>query len=161
MRLLNVHTRMLEAFFDESIPPYYILSHTWGEDEVSFQELHSNKAQEKKGHLKIDAACKQTLCLDSSISYIWIDTCCIDKTSSAELSEAINSMFFWYQQSAICYAYLADVQYASHLSDESDVATSRWFSRGWTLQELLAPTEIIFFTSEWSEIGKDLRWRDS
>lgn len=76
--------------------------------------------------------------------YIWIDSCCIDQKSSAELSEAINSMYAWYEQSAECIAYLSD-------DDGSDVAfrTSRWWTRGWTLQELIAPKHLTFYTGNW------------
>ena len=84
--------------------------------------------------------------------WAWIDTCCIDKTSSAELSEAINSMFDWYRQAAVCYVYLHDV--TSHeLGPTSEFYRSRWFTRGWTLQELIAPTSLIFFTKQWSILG--------
>ena len=88
--------------------------------------------------------------------YIWIDTCCIDKTSSAELSEALNSMYRWYQEAEECYAYLADVPHNS-INRATGVTgpswKSRWFTRGWTLQELIAPLSVIFLNSEWQEIG--------
>ena len=73
------------------------------------------------------------------------DLCCIDKTSSAELSEAINSMYRWYQESGVCYAYLADVP-------PNAFSKSRWFTRGWTLQELIAPSTVIFLDQKWQEI---------
>jgi hypothetical protein len=94
--------------------------------------------------MKIIYACEQAISDD--YEYVWIDTCCIDKTSSAELSEAINSMFQWYQNAGVCYAYVEDVQL-------ENFGTSRWFTRGWTLQELLAPAEVIFFGSEWIRLG--------
>jgi hypothetical protein len=87
--------------------------------------------------------------------YIWIDTCCIDKSSSAELSETINSMFQWYKGSEICYAYLADVScydYPTEFGD-SEFSQSRWFTRGWTLQELVAPKEVIFVDRDWKPLG--------
>jgi hypothetical protein len=78
---------------------------------------------------------------------VWIDTCCIDKTKSAGLSEAINSMFNWYRDATECYIYLADV------TGVHDMDKSRWFTRGWTLQELIAPESAIFFNKEWSDFG--------
>jgi hypothetical protein len=74
------------------------------------------------------------------------NTCYIDKTSSAELSEAINSMYHWYQESGVCYTYLADVP-------PNAFSKSRWFTRGWTLQELIAPSTVIFLDQKWQEIG--------
>ncbi|KAF1829424.1 HET-domain-containing protein [Decorospora gaudefroyi] len=138
MRLLNVHTRQLEEFFGEGIPLYAILSHTWG-------------AEEKQGYAKIDGCCRQAA--RHGLRYVWIDTCCIDKMSSAELSEAINSMFRWYEAANLCYDYLEDV--ASGLDafgPRSKFQTSRWFTRGWTLQELLAPRRVLFFASDWTPI---------
>ena len=82
--------------------------------------------------------------------YIWIDTCCIDKASSAELSEAINSTYRWYHESGVCYAYLADVP---PNAVDNEFAKSRWFTRGWTLQELIAPLTVIFLNKEWQKIG--------
>jgi hypothetical protein len=96
MRLLNSQTSELKEFVS-SIPPYAILSHTWGEDEVSLQDLKgriSGSAKSKAGYEKIEERCK--LASADGLKYAWIDTCCINKTSSSELSEAINSMFRWY-----------------------------------------------------------------
>lgn len=86
--------------------------------------------------------------LQDGFQYVWIDTCCIDKSSSAELSEAINSMFRWYQESKICYAFLSDVADGRTLFHES-----RWFSRGWTLQELIAPKRVVFLNQNWEPLG--------
>ncbi|KAI0690924.1 hypothetical protein C8T65DRAFT_745633 [Cerioporus squamosus] len=86
--------------------------------------------------------------------YIWIDSCCIDKTSSAELSEAINSMFTWYQNASVCYAFLADVPSEQNpRAKNSDFGRSRWFTRGWTLQELIAPRSVVFLSKDWQIIG--------
>lgn len=172
MRLLNVQTFRFEEFVGEAgngIPPYAILSHTWGPYEVTF-DYHTRWGREdidKEDYDKIRGCCR--LAKSEGFQYVWIDTCCIDKSSSAELSEAINSMFQWYRDSAICYAYLSDVDSSEDPTklaegdDESfgssSFARSRWFTRGWTLQELLAPAEVIFLASDWSEIGtkKSLR----
>lgn len=172
MRLLNVHTFEFEEFIGEvgnGIPPYAILSHTWGPEEVTFKD-HVEKGREnieKKGYDKIRGCCR--LAESEGFQYAWIDTCCIDKSSSAELSEAINSMFQWYRDAAICYAYLSDVDGSEDPAESADgddesqgsssFARSRWFTRGWTLQELLAPSEVIFLAMDWSEIGtkKSLR----
>ena len=86
--------------------------------------------------------------------YIWIDSCCIDKTSSSELSEAINSMYAWYGGADTCYAYLADVPSAEvPVTKDSPFSRSRWFTRGWTLQELIAPIELKFLSKDWELIG--------
>jgi hypothetical protein len=168
MRLIDAVRLELCSFVDESqLPPYAILSHTWGGDEVTleqFRDMHSRdghgNATVKVGHglWKISKACQQAL--NDGLTYVWVDTCCIDKSSSAELSEAINSMFRWYQMAEVCYAYLDDVQIFLEpgvngvlLSDErfseDELARSRWFTRGWTLQELVAPNEVVFYGKGW------------
>ena len=101
------------------------------------------------GYSKITGCCRQAR-LDGW-EYAWVDSCCIDKSSSAELSEAINSMFKWYQDAQVCYAYLSDVE------ERSEFAKSQWFTRGWTLQELLAPEFLIFYDKDWREIDTKLR----
>ncbi|KFA71346.1 hypothetical protein S40288_08954 [Stachybotrys chartarum IBT 40288] len=178
MRLLHAKTYLLEEFpgpekpggrhqdafmgissASATTPEYAILSHTWGsaKEEVSFQDMQYLAAAKKKaGFEKIAFTCRQARA--NGLEYVWIDTCCIDKHSSAELSEAINSMFRWYKLAKVCYVYLADVSQASKdgLGQQASVdefSQSRWFTRGWTLQELLAPKRIIFFTKDWNIIG--------
>lgn len=275
MRLLNVTTREVEEFFEPSIPPYAIFSHTWGPEEVTFQDLESLSAfqkprpatpppsslpsllgsshgyitaarpelplektevmklmmlanmltalrghrdasrfqrqsayfsplppspeidddlqshrsfsssttmtpssspplalpppsppmkppqpqvhpvQQKAGYAKLSYACTQAS--KDGHSYIWIDTVCIDRRSSSELSEAINSMFGWYQKAAVCYAYLDDVHFDSYTSGyrtwKDDFSASRWFTRGWTLQELVAPKKLVFYAHGWRLLG--------
>ena len=154
MRLLSTSTGELHEFFDEKTPPYAILSHTWGDGEVSFRDLerHDRDSTKKAGYSKIKSCCK--LAASERWKFVWIDTCCIDKSSSAELSEAINSMFRWYQRAGVCYAYLSDVDVEGEPhSSSSSIRGSRWFTRGWTLQELLAPAEVIFYDKNWTEIG--------
>lgn len=126
MYLLNARTRRLEFFIGDEVPKYAILSHTGVKDEVSFQDImtgHSHKIKAKDGFLKIKFSCDQALVDD--LGYVWVDNCCIDKTSSAELSEAINSMFNWYARSEVCYAYLADVDCGN--ADELDWLTVAHF----------------------------------
>ncbi|CAH0050236.1 unnamed protein product [Clonostachys solani] len=153
MRLLNAHTLKLELFH-ASTPQkiqYATLSHTWGEDEVSFGDMENPAAAEQKlGFAKIRSACETTI--SYGLRYVWVDTCCIDKSSSAELSEAINSMFRWYKNSAFCFAYLSDLR-PGQTVDQSALGTCKWFSRGWTLQELIAPKELVFFDQTWNRIG--------
>ncbi|KAK1660001.1 heterokaryon incompatibility protein-domain-containing protein, partial [Colletotrichum godetiae] len=157
MRLINTATLQLEEFIDrDRIPPYAILSHTWEDGEVSFQEWdHHDIRAKKKCFLKIESFCR--LALQDGYSHAWADTNCIDKRSSAELSEAINSMFAWYRKAAVCYVYMADVLASSSAPDYRDRVTqflnSRWFARGWTLQELVAPLDINFYDQDWSFIG--------
>jgi hypothetical protein len=146
MRLLNSDSLELFEFFDENIPQYVILSHTWGRDEVTFQDIQNpEKAKRKRGFRKLEECCKKAQ--SDGFQWVWIDTCCIDKSSSAEMSEAINSMYQWYLRSQICYAYMEDVH------SEEDFSRSRWFTRGWTLQELIAPSIVEFYTLQWDEIG--------
>ena len=178
---------MLEEFFDSQVPPYAILSHTWGHQEVLLQDMQAPELdirldpRKKEGFDKIVNSCAQAM--KDGHQYIWIDTCCIDKKSSAELSEAINSMFRYYQNATMCYAFLSDVSAKVDLgtngnqstrtrrglpwqgfrhAQENDTKTehreikfheSRWFTRGWTLQELIAPKEINFFCREWKFYG--------
>ena len=152
MHLLDTKTLQPHEFIGTKFPPYAILSHTWGEDEVTFQDMQRGDAQSKAGYDKVRRCCEMTAA--DGFSCAWVDTCCIDKTSSAELSEAINSMYRWYRLADVCYAYLADV-----LSDGGQDATiqsirkSRWFTRGWTLQELIAPQSLIFLDNQWRDIG--------
>src|SRR5436853_2406920 len=108
MRHINTKTLKLEELLEEDVPKYVILSHTWGEEEVTFQDMRAPKLHRSKaGYLKIQGTCAKAK--EHGILYAWIDTCCIDKRSSAELTEAINSMFAWYQQAVRCYVYLSDV----------------------------------------------------
>ncbi|KAF1954854.1 HET-domain-containing protein [Byssothecium circinans] len=151
MRLLDVGTKKLHTFIESKIPPYAILSHTWLKDdeEVTFAQIQQpERCQHMLGYHKIEFLCQQAA--KDGFQYAWIDTCCIDKTSSAELSEAINSMFRWYEKAERCYALLSDIDN----SEEQSFLTSRWWSRAWTLQELLAPTTVDFFDRNWCLIGK-------
>jgi len=112
--------------------------------------------------------CAEQATMDN-LDYFWIDTCCIDKSSSAELSEAINSMFRWYRDSTVCYAYLSDLADPPNAIVVADVnsmaramnkqlANSAWFTRGWTLQELIAPRKLIFYTASWTEVAEKNNW---
>ncbi|KAK3400035.1 heterokaryon incompatibility protein-domain-containing protein [Sordaria brevicollis] len=222
MRLLNVETLQVELFDNGPRCAYAILSHTWGAEEVSFQDMQdlarapgpgtvspfvdsgynttsssrtntgtnnhfdfgshgvakTNPLTSKKGYSKILGCCAKAR--TEGYRYVWIDTCCIDKSSSAELSEAINSMFKWYHDAEVCYAYLSDISllerlpqhrsptYLDHpMSDSGDnrdamsiademeelLYGSKWFTRGWTLQELIAPSDVVFCDRLWREIG--------
>jgi hypothetical protein len=166
MRLINTKTGCLEEFIGDDIPKYAILSHTWGKEEISLQEMQrvmdpelandrkTRAVKEKQGFIKVLRFVE--LAASECIPYAWADTCCIDKTSSAELTESINSMYRWYKDSAMCFAYLADVtsaEWPAYYKD-SEVAKSRWFTRGWTLQELLAPRKIKFYNQTWRLLGE-------
>jgi hypothetical protein len=164
MRLLHTHKLKLEEFGGKEIPLYAILSHTWGENEITFQDIEGGDAEKKAGYDKVKNTCAKAA--DDGFDYVWIDTCCIDKTSSAELSEGINSMYRLYQESGLCYAYLADVPSNATGVDHQTraispkLSKSRWFTRGWTLQELIAPSIVIFLDQKWQEIDtkSKLRW---
>ncbi|KAI1131015.1 HET domain protein [Nemania abortiva] len=161
MRLINVTTLVLEDFMFVSpdTVEYAILSHTWEDEEVTFQDFTSSSLHKhmKKGYGKIEMTCE--LARKDGIQYVWVDTCCIDKTSSAELTEAINSMFNWYRDAKVCYAWLADLPAATEEPIESALRKCRWFTRGWTLQELLAPRHVEFYDRNWEFRGtkKDLK----
>ncbi|KAJ8109574.1 hypothetical protein OPT61_g7362 [Boeremia exigua] len=145
-------------FNDSDIPPYAILSHTWGIKEVTFEDIIEAKGRTKAGYKKILFCARQAA--TDGLQHCWVDSCCIDRSSSAELSEAINSMFRWYQNAKCCYVYLADVSKNGCNGEPgltgswmSVLRKSRWFTRGWTLQELLAPRSVEFFTKEGEYLG--------
>ncbi|KAM7198492.1 Heterokaryon incompatibility protein (HET) domain containing protein [Rhypophila sp. PSN 637] len=153
-RLLHVKTRQFKEFIGHTVSPYAILSHTWGPNELTFKDIQGLPSSDTfPKDSKIDGCCARAL--QDGYEYVWIDTICIDKSSSAELSEAINSMFDWYYNSSVCYAYLSDVGPGEDpLDPGSSFHRSRWFTRGWTLQELLAPAAVLFFDSGWNYIGR-------
>ena len=132
----------------EHVPPYAILSHTWGsdEEEVTFSDLKTDAGRTKAGFQKI-RFCGEQAARDG-LHYFWVDTCCIDKSNNTELAEAINSMFRWYRNAARCYVWLADVPRTPIAPWEEPFRRSRWFTRGWTLQELIAPSSVEFFSPE-------------
>ena len=145
---------------DEAIPPYAILSHTWEEGkEVTFQDLRDGTRQSKTSYGKIQFCARQAK--RDGLGHFWVDTCCIDKSNHVELQEAINSMFRWYQNAAKCYVYLSDISIAKQKASdevleyawEPAFRQSRWFTRGWTLQELLAPCSVEFFSQEGKQLG--------
>ncbi|KIW99047.1 uncharacterized protein Z519_00710 [Cladophialophora bantiana CBS 173.52] len=164
MRLLNARTlQFLEIDDPRTVPKYAILSHTWTDKEVVFSDLKSSPqlAHQRPEFAKVKFTAQQAL--DDGLDYIWVDTCNIDKSSSAELSETINSMFMLYKKAEVCYVYLADVteQPPAGWTDDGQnddawtetFTSARWFSRGWTLQELIAPRNTVFYTTDWRRIG--------
>ena len=164
MRLLRLEDDgeiSLVEFVAKSLPPYAILSHTWGADheEVTFKDIIKGIGKSKAGYAKIRFCGKQAI--KDNLQYFWVDTCCINKLSSAELSEAINSMFRWYHNAAKCYVYLSDVSIGGSIKNNLSsqwawklaFRQSRWFTRGWTLQELIAPSCIEFFSVEEERLG--------
>lgn len=159
MRLLNATTYKFHEYIGGDVPEYAILSHTWGEDEVTFHDMRAEAPPEtwkaKLGWGKIEKCCDQAL--RDSIQFVWVDTCCIDKSSSAELQEAINSMFRWYEGSTECYAFIAD--FDTRETNLRLLRMARWWTRGWTLQELLAPESVRFFDSQWREFGDKVSLR--
>ena len=149
MWLLNTSTLRLERFPGESKKPKYaILSHRWGkdEDEASFQDVNNGNHLRKRGWKKITSACG--VARENGHKYLWADTCCINKVprNNPEQTNAINSMYKWYGASEVCYAYFEDVV---DVNDVDELKKSQWFQRGWTLQEMLAPEELIFFSHDW------------
>jgi hypothetical protein len=163
MRLLQIDNNgnlSLIEFFEPDIPKYAILSHTWGKDEeeVTFDDIVNGIGEDKKGYEKIRFCQEQAR--QDRLQYFWIDTCCIKKANGAELARSLNSMFRWYHNAAHCYVYLTDVPIpdAAHSKRdpsawESHFRQSRWFTRGWTLQELLTPASVIFFCRGGQRLG--------
>jgi hypothetical protein len=156
MRLLQIDNETGDEFslveFIGDTPRYAILSHTWGPTgtEVTYKDLVEGTGKDKAGYKKIRACGRQSA--KAKYKYFWVDTCCIDKTSSAELSEAINSMYRWYGEAGVCFAYIEDASPSLPMSQWT-ISNIRWFTRGWTLQELLAPQEVEFFDSDWYALG--------
>ena len=179
MRLLNTQTFEFGEFYDHDIPPYAILSHRWRQDEVSYGDFLAGRKRNGAGYAKIIRACGLAASESQKEGaeygpWIWIDTCCINQASSTELSEAINSMWRWYKNAVVCYAFLDDVpdnlEYIQDLRGLQRIARSsemtetlrasgnrfqrsEWFTRGWTLQELLAPARVEFLGQSWTKIG--------
>ena len=172
MRLLHTTNLTFQEFYDDEVPAYVIISHRWERDEPKHQDFLSDADHSGPRYRKVRDAC--ALAAAGGWSFLWIDTICIDKKSSAELSEAINSMFRWYANAVHCFVYLSDVFWEpkesfdrtrtpyywdplvtpkNPMESEKSFATSAWFSRGWTLQELLAPKFVSFYDYEWNRIG--------
>lgn len=155
--MVNTSTLQLEFFEGLNVPPYAILSHTWEKEELTFQQMNSPDLATKSrhGYTKIQGFC-QIVKSSYNLDYGWVDTCCIDKQSSAELSEAINSMYGWYQNAEICIIYLNDFQSCSSSLQtnefEAALKKSRWFTRGFTLQELIAPRNKTFCFRDWEPV---------
>ncbi|KAF6813875.1 het domain protein [Colletotrichum musicola] len=171
MWLIHTTTLKLSEFHGDPHEGYAILSHTWGKDEVTFAEFRDHGAAAEfrnqtttpaetarrrrvlatSGYAKISGAA--SLSRSHGLQYLWVDTCCINKTSSAELSESINSMYRWYRNARLCFAYLSDVKHTdlnTLMAENSNFRRSRWFTRGWTLQELVAPRIVMFYAKDWS-----------
>jgi len=164
MRLLTIGDNgrfILERFAKDSIPPYAILSHRWStdeNDEISCQEITEGISDKRKsGYKKLEFCGAQAKA--DGLDYFWVDTCCIDKSNHNEESVAIYSMFRWYQKAVKCYVYLADVSVGKrddqliYAAKETALPKSEWFSRGWTLQELLAPETVEFYSRDGIQLG--------
>ncbi|KAK4496400.1 hypothetical protein PRZ48_012380 [Zasmidium cellare] len=160
MRLINVRTLQLHTFVADP-PPYAILSHRWSDHELSLKDFQDPRKRHGRSFEKIVSFCHLIRSANKErpwdggyqwapIDWCWVDTVCIDKTSSSDLSEAINSMWAYYRDSVYCVAYLADVPTSP---TKEQFCGSAWFTRGWTLQELLAPKTVVFYSSAWQFIG--------
>lgn len=148
MHLLQQHSdgTLSRKTFLKDAPAYAILSHRWVDDEPTYQDITNGTGQSKEGYEKLRFCGRQAA--KDGLEYFWVDTVCIDKQSSAELTSSLNSMFRWYRESAKCYVYMSDVR-----SLETDFSRSVWFTRGWTLQELIAPKVVDFFSSDEQYLG--------
>ncbi|KAK3654485.1 hypothetical protein LTR56_004115 [Elasticomyces elasticus] len=183
MRLINIDTLEFAEFYDDAIPSYAILSHRWTTDELTYADFRKGRRKESIGYEKVtrlqevtqrynawlqsvgrpgevrfilEAGHEVAVLAERPVDYMWLDTCCIDKRSSAELSEAINAMYSYYHNARICFAHLADVHTTESDEDalspevENIMRESVWFTRGWTLQEMIAPGRILFCDEEWT-----------
>jgi hypothetical protein len=176
IRLLHAKDLRFDKFFDDNCPDYVILSHRWLSlrEELTYRDMLDGRKRESRGYAKIIGFCEKAL--SHNYEWVWIDTCCIDKSSSAELTETVNRMYDWYRNAEECYVYLHDVTWDD--TDDSFASTSLfdlleeqpralgtpafrqlfrssdWHTRGWTLQELLAPSFVIFYDQNWHRIGR-------
>jgi len=166
-RLVDTRSLKLVEFSEScTVPPYAALSHRWIQgEEVVYKEFcrprHDTKTRLKLGYWKIKSACRQAR--NDGISYLWVDTCCIEQENHADVSMNITSMYAYYQNAEICYAYLADVRTKSDMFDRPNSygrLGTEWLWRGWTLQELLAPRSVVFFNKDWRRIGDKHELRD-
>ena len=166
-----MYTFKFAEFEGKNIPPYAVASHRWCDDEATYVDVLENKNTESSGFEKVKGFCEFTKWRNEEfgkgravkgacpkIEWMWIDTCCIDRRSSAEIAENITSMYRYYERSEECYAYLPDVIPINDTVDLTGVHLSQfmnssWFTRGWTLQELLAPTRVFFLSSDWRVFG--------
>lgn len=160
MRLLDIRTEppTFKSPPLHNIPPYLILSHTWSsnsDDEVSYNDIKNGHLQKPAWHTKVRGFCN--IARQKGYNYVWIDTCCIDPSSSAELSMSINSMYRWYQQADACFVYLSDVKKSKHMewfrNAQKGRTKPKWFTRSWTLQELIAPRMLALFDKNWERLG--------
>lgn len=158
MRLINVETMQLHYLPNADIVEieYATLSHTWGQDETTYQKWHDAQARESDDTKKVRDACK-VVKESLGLQWLWVDTCCINKADEDEVNEAVNSNFLWYQSSRVCLAYLSDVPTANTNDNELlsfQFRHSRWFTRGWTLSELLAPPQLVLYAADWTVLGR-------
>jgi hypothetical protein len=164
MRLLEIleghDVKLTKDLEEDEVPNYVILSHTWGpdEEEVTFKDLKEEGGRHKAGYRKIKFCAEQAR--RDGHSHFWVDTCCIDKSDPVKLNTAITSMFRWYEKASKCYVYLSDVSAALsgtasgyNASWESEFRSCRWLTRGWTLQELLAPKVVEFYNKSGTRLG--------
>lgn len=158
MRLIHIPTMKLEQFYGDDIPRYYILSHTWGDGEITYDDFAKGNYGYRPSFYKLNGFLRKITEGKRGVNYAWIDTCCINKDSSAELTEAINSMYDWYRKAEVCIVYLSDVVIGSMPLNNDSIAKSRWFTRAWTLQELLAPQILWFFDRNWQLVSRFFRF---
>ena len=150
MRLLNVRTLEFSEY-QRDVPKYVAASHRWNAgNEAMMGDVQTRRNTDKSGYKKVEGFAKYVREHIDHVDWLWIDTCCVNQDSSQEVTEAVNSMFRWYANAEVCLAYLADI---GNVGDEQEFKQSKWFTRGWTLQELLAPHVVVFLSRGWKVIG--------
>ncbi|KAL8685106.1 MAG: hypothetical protein Q9218_007974, partial [Villophora microphyllina] len=154
-----------EEFERQQALPYVIISHAWQQKEVVFEDMPyfarlaaSPSWSKSRSANKIKGACQAVRRMwKGEITHLWLDNICIDKKNLTELSMSINSMYHWYEGAAACFVYLEDFPSVA----VPEFTKSRWFTRGWTLQELVAPRKVVFFDKDWNVIGDKVSLRAS
>ncbi|OTA95669.1 hypothetical protein M434DRAFT_184886 [Hypoxylon sp. CO27-5] len=167
IRVINVRTFEFEEFFNESevFGKYAILSHRWSGDEVSFQKMNEAGIRKRlagrfelmlhsvhHGFRKIRATCRLAREV-YGLQYVWIDSCCINQEDAHEKQASINSMFRWYKNASVCIVHLYNHDDSHNFPTRENLPRDNWFKRGWTLQELLAPKKVHFYSANWYLIG--------
>lgn len=171
MRFIQTKTYELKEFGTLPSPQYAVLSHTWLQSEpdrpdiireITYQDMQNHLKKIKDGNYKTQGWAKLksycNLAAEDGWEYAWMDTCCIDKTNPADTQEAINAMFRWYHDAGICYAHLDGVNSKDLAHNHEKFRNARWFERGWTLQELLAPLDLMFVDQYWKRLGTKGEW---
>lgn len=157
LRLIGARDLLPIRFSADKAPPYAFISHCWlhPDEEPTLRDLVDNVAYRKAGFTKLQRAAD--VALRRGLEYFWIDTCCVDGRIIHEVRQAIKTVALWLTKADICFVYLSDVkaveQRSSLNSNHESLRKSKWFTRSWTLVELLVPQRVEFFSDNWTALG--------